>query len=113
MAEIQNFTVYRGDDRLLTFTGTANGSVAGWTTRFTARRTQSEADPPVVDLAGVIAEAGSGSTPGIFTVTVPKATLLTLPPRSYSYSLKRVDVGAAATLTIGQMTVKADILNPL
>ena len=113
MAERVNFLVYRGDDRLVRFTMTTNGTVAGWTTQLTVRRTPASADPPVLVVAGAIVDGGSVSTPGVFEVLLTKAQLIALQARDHAYSFKRTDAGAAEMLTEGTMTVKADILNAL
>jgi hypothetical protein len=111
MAETANFLIFRGDDQDLTFTGVENGSVAGWAVAFTARIGPAVNDPPLLSVTGSILDAGSGSTPGQFRVSLTKAQTVALDPRVYYYSLKRTNSGSEKTLTVGKMTVQADIKN--
>ena len=48
MAAYKDFTLYRGAAAILRITMTTNGSVAGWTTKFTLRVREREADPPAL-----------------------------------------------------------------
>lgn len=107
----QDFTLYRGVKRVLRLTMTANGSVAGWTTRFSVRRASTAEDPLLLDLAGTISDAGSPTTPGVFLVTITKAESLTLDAAIHVFSFERTDVGSENLLTIGKMTVKNDVRN--
>ena len=105
------FAIYRGASYSLVFTMTTNGSVSGWTARFSARERTIAADPLVLDVAAVIADAGSSSTPGVFTVALSKAQTLALKARPYAVSLERIDSGSEDVLSIGTMTVKFDVRN--
>lgn len=111
MAELAHFTVYRGDDHLLRIVMTTNGSVSGWTTKLTVRKTPESPDPPVLSISGSVNDPGDGVTPGIFECTLSQAQLLTLEARLYAYSFKRTNSGTAATLLTGTMQVEADVLN--
>lgn len=107
-----NFTLYRGVPRTLRFTMTGNGSVAGWTTRLYLRTEETAPNPLAFEKPGTVADAGSGSTPGIFEVAVTKAESLTLAARPYKFSFERTDVGQENLLTIGVAQVAYDIANP-
>ena len=111
MAEpvIVNFTLWRGVRRVLRITMTTNGSVSGYTTKFSARKKGTDADPLVLDLDGAILDAGSSTTPGIFTVTFTKAISITLGLGPYDYSFERVDTNNEDLFTTGVMDVKPAI----
>jgi hypothetical protein len=111
MAEQKDFTAFRGDHNVLRFVMTTNGSIAGWTSQFTARRTDKSADPPILSGDGVVIDPGSLSTPGKIDVDIPRADFLELALRKYAYSFVRTNQGTEKTLTYGIMTVKSNILD--
>jgi hypothetical protein len=108
---LPDFQIYRGDDVLIDFVMRTNGSIAGWTTKFTLRAHDTDADPVVLSADGQVTVTGSPSTPGVISVTLSKAQTLARAKGVYAYSLKRVDTGAADTLRKGRMYVELDVLN--
>lgn len=111
MAADKDFVLYRGSAPTLRFTMTTNGSVATWTTKLTLRARADGPDPPALSKAGTIADVGSVSTPGVFTVALTKAETLALEARRYAYSFEREDAGFEDVLTIGVGDVRYDIKN--
>lgn len=112
MAEIQECAIYRGDVTKLVFTGRSNGSVAGWTTELNLFENEYDA-AAALTVQGLVEDAGSVSTPGVFSVTISKAESLTLKPKRYFFSLKRVDVGSEKTVAEGGIWVRPDRKNAL
>lgn len=105
------FPVVRGAAPTLRFTlnPVVVGGIAGWTTRFTARRSASDPDPAVLSVAGVVTDA----TACIVDVPLTKAQTLTLVAGAYDVSLMRTDAGAEDDLALGVMTVLLNVLDPI
>lgn len=102
MAIHNDFSWYRGEDILLTFTMTPTTDITGWsiTCRVKAQ---------VQDTTPLLTIAGSVTTPaaGIFTVPVSAAQdTTTLQAGTYPYSVIRTDSGSVAVLSEGTLTVK-------
>lgn len=103
------FPVYRGAAPTLRFTlsPVVPAGIAGWTTRFTARRKASDADPLALNLAGTVNDA----TLCIVDVPITKAQTLSLIAGNYDVTLMRTDAGAEDVLAAGIMTVLLDVLD--
>lgn len=103
MAQANDFTTYRGEDVVLTFTMTPTTNISGWTIDFNARR--SLTDPTIfLTVAGVVTNAAAG----IFTVTLSAANTLTV-SGSVPYDVVRTDSGSVAVLSIGTWTNKGGV----
>jgi hypothetical protein len=110
-ATSQNAVLYRGTSVQLRWVMKSNGSVSGWTVRLSIREHAKDPDPLVIDAAASIEDAGSVSTPGVFSVSLSKGQTLGLSARKYAYSLERTDSGAEDLLAIGVFDVRLDVRN--
>lgn len=112
MSEIADFVLHRGSDTKIWFTGTANGSVAGWSTEFNLFESEYAATAALT-IAGAIEDVGSAGTPGVFSATVTKAQSVTLRAKPYFFSFKRTNAGAESVITEGRALVRFDSRTPL
>lgn len=104
------FPVYRGTAPTLRFTlnPLVPAGIAGWTTRFTARKKASDPDPLVLDLPGTVSDASAC----VIDVPISKAQTLILLAGTYDVSLMRTDAGFEDELSAGVMTVFLNVLDP-
>jgi hypothetical protein len=109
----KDFAIRRGNDMLLMFVMQTNGSIAGQTTRLTARTKHNAGDPPALDIDGYVMDPGSSTTPGMFGVTIAQDDTLDLDPRVYVYAFNRTDDASADTLSEGKLDLKPDVEHSL
>jgi hypothetical protein len=104
------FTVYRGTAPTLRFTlaPVVSGGITGWTTKFTARKSVSDADPAPLSVSGTINDA----TACIVDVPLTRVQTLALVSGAYTVSLQRTNAGLEDMLAIGTMTVELNVLDP-
>ena len=103
--------LYRGTKAILQFTMTVNGSLAGATCKFTMRRSDAQLDPPSLQKDAVLTDAGSPSTPAVWTVTLARADTITLVALEAPYvaSLFRTNGGSEDELAIGTIVVAENV----
>lgn len=106
MAKIQNIDVYRKEDIGITFTLDPVESIAGWTTVFTVRKSY-QSPTTMFTINGVITDASGG----VFSVTIPAATMDIAPGR-YVFDAVRTNVGNVAVLAIGEFNVRSGVRTP-
>lgn len=93
----ENFTIYRGQD--LVITCDVDADITGWTLEATFR--SRETDEIALTVAGVITSAATG----VFTVTLTDTQTGALPTGLYSWSAWRTNDGSENPLTTGVVTV--------
>jgi hypothetical protein len=113
MAEASSITNdwYVGEDKIFAFTvyqktpegvlTTTPQNITGWSLRWDMRRSDNEADPPVISKttgAGIAVTSGPN---GQGTITIDDADTDALVPRLYRHSLKRTDPGSETELLFG------------
>lgn len=102
MAAHNDFSWFRGEDILLTFTMSPVTNIAGWTISLAVKSTLYDA-ATVLTLVGTIADAAGG----IFTVPISAAqNTTTLSSGDYAYAAQRTDSGSVAVLSEGSIKVK-------
>lgn len=102
MAVRNDYSWFRGEDILITFTPVVVRDITGWTIscRVKANITDTVA---LLTIAGTVTSAAAG----IFTVPVTAAQdTATLQAGTYLYSIVRTDSGSAAVLSEGVLTIK-------
>lgn len=103
MAEINNFSVYKGENIELDFTLTPATDITGWTIVFTLKRLLEDGEA----LASIQADLDTPLS-GEFSISIPSDTLL-LPAGVYYYDVQRTDAGSRAVLSIGKLTVLQEV----
>lgn len=104
----QDFTLFRGEDRVITITMDANGSISGWTSQLYLRAKATEAGDPLLTLDGSVQTAGSSTTPGVLAFTITAAQSLALDAGRLYFAAKRTNAGYKRALVYGVATVKND-----
>jgi hypothetical protein len=93
------FTIYqKGADGVLTTTAQ---DITGWALRWDVRRSDSEADPPVLTKATGSGISITSGINGQGTVTIADTDTDALSPRTYRHALKRTDDGSETVLLFG------------
>ena len=107
MAEKTNFEVYRNTAVILRFQLTtpepAPDYVTGWTTRFTVKSEESDANT-VISVPGAISTIPNALKYGIFDVFLSAANTTLLTDKAiYDWSLRRTDSGFKDVLALGEI----------
>lgn len=107
MAEKTNFTLYRGTSLILRFQLTtpepAPDYVTGWTTLFTVRYEEDDANT-VISVPGALSTIPNALKYGIFDVFLSAAnTNLLVDKAIYDWSLRRTDAGFEDVLAFGEV----------
>lgn len=110
----QDFTLYRGEDKVVEVTIAGSGSIASWTFEASFRRSNRELDAisPIVTKdsdSGITIESAEDRVVHI-TLTDDDTLLFFdgLKERRYPWDLKRTNTGSESVLATGEVTV----LNP-
>jgi len=107
MAVRNDIEFFRGEAISLSFTMTPTTDITGWTITLTIRI---NANDPAFVLQKTPASLTTPAS-GIFSFALA-STETRLLVGKYAYDVQRVDSGSEATLSIGNMTVKQEVLYP-
>lgn len=102
MAVKATISMFVGEDVVLSFSPASSQvvtSIAGWTLLFTLRDVPGGTTQFTV--SGVITNGASG----IYTVTIPRASTLSLTPGTYDYDVSRTDSGSRAVIAYGSLVL--------
>jgi hypothetical protein len=107
MAEKTNFELYRGTSVILRFQLTTPESapdyVTGWTTVFTVKSEESDANN-ILSVAGSLSTVQNALKYGIFDVFLSAANTALLADKAiYDWSLRRTDSGFEDVLALGEV----------
>ena len=107
MAEKTNFEIYRGAALVLRFQLTTPEPyptyVSGWTTRFTVKYEEGDANT-ILSVAGSLATVPNALQYGIFDVFLSAADTALLADKTfYDWSFKRTDSGSEDVLALGEV----------
>jgi hypothetical protein len=106
MAEISNFTLYRGTSFKVRFRMNPKENVSGWTTRLYIKKHLADANT-TLEVAGTISDAFATAVfDGIFDVPLSAAETAALASREYVYAFRRTNLGSEDVLAAGLLTVK-------
>jgi len=114
--ENQDFTLYRGTDKIIRVSMTTNGDISGWKLEATIRKaalsstailTKKSANNGGASDQLEVTTAGTDTTPGVFLIKLLDTDTEALEPREYIWDAKRMDSGAEDVLSTGVITLKA------
>lgn len=99
-----SFSVYQGEDVLLTFTAVVPTSLAGATIVCTFARYFG--DPTPIRISGTVTDSGNG----VFTVPLPTAITLSTYFQSYIFDAQNTTSGSVTGLSNGFMTMLQQVV---
>jgi len=109
MAENQDISMFRGEDKILEITLTPVTNITTWTLAFTVRETPESAVALIEKTVG----AGitiTGGAAGVFQVALADTdTASALQPGRYAYDCKRTTAGLETILVYGVLTLLAEV----
>lgn len=103
MASKINASWYIGEDKVITDTISAGGSISGWTLR--ARLSRGPGQPSIIEKttgSGIEITSASG---GIIEITFTAANTSSLEPGAYYLDVWRTNSGYATQLSVGWITL--------
>ena len=108
-AQKNKFTIYRGASAILRFTVDPTtipvaDPASGWTTKYTLRKSPTQADPYDLQVSG-----SWNATTSTIDVPITRAQSLTLTARGYAGALFRTNSGSEDELSRDEVTVAESI----
>jgi len=108
MAENQDFSMFRGEDKVLEVTLVPAVVITGWALTFTLRLSTSG---PTALVEKTVADGIviTGGATGVFQVTLADTDTVSLTPGKYVFDCKRTDAGSETILVYGILTLLAEV----
>lgn len=107
MAQLNDISFYRGEAVSLTFTMTPTTDITGWTITLTIRVNANDAAVVLTKTPASLVTPAAG----IFSFNLSSAETKIL-LGTYAYDIQRVDAASEATLSIGTLIVRQEVLYP-
>jgi len=108
MAEHENISMFRGEDKVLQVTLDPVVNITGWALTFTLRLTTGEATALIEKTVGAGIVITGGAT-GVFQVTLADTDTIGFQPGKYVFDCKRTDAGSETILVYGTLTLLAEV----
>jgi len=109
MAENQDISMFRGEDKILECTLIPVTNIAGWTLAFTLRSTPESTDALIEKTTGAGITITVPAT-GVFQVALADTdTAAALQPGRYYYDCKRTNAGLETILVYGILELLAEV----
>jgi hypothetical protein len=109
MAKKQNFSMFRGEDKILQVTLDPVLDISTWTLAFTVRLTPQSAGDAVIEKTMIDGITLSDPTHGIFQVALADADTVGLQVGKYAFDCKRINERAEAILVYGTLELLAEV----
>lgn len=104
-----NFSLYKGEDVVVTDSMTPVTNITGWSLQFTLRKNYGDATALVTKTVGAGITV-TDATNGVFKITLASADTANLALGNYVYDVERTDVGNRTVLSIGNLNILPEVL---